>query len=328
MGMPVDGASLGEEAFGVTLTQAGDGRIYLVGGVGPACNIVRVEGLEGIRRLPDTDVAVTPERLREAQHHLQRREARRQQEAGDRTLAIALRTQAPVVDGKLEDWPHAEWATIEERTHEVGYWQYRKVRTQAALAVAGDRFFAVFRTGDTNLLRNAGEPGPLLFKTGGALDLMLGTDAGADPRREAAVAGDLRLLVSRIGGEAVAMLYRPVAPGTAGPRVPFSSPVRSIAFDRVEEVSDSVVLAAGSYRDEALKMDLAVYEFSIPLAALAWQPRNGTRVRADVGLLRGNGFQTMQRVYWHNKATGLTSDLPGEAELTPGLWGTGEVRAP
>jgi hypothetical protein len=327
-GMSVNDASLGEEAFGVTLTQAGDGRIYIVGGVGPACNIARVEGLEGLRRLPGTDVSVTPELLREAQRHLQRREAQRQQGAADRPLIIAHRPQSPVVDGKLDDWANAGWVTLEERTHEVGYWQYRKVRTEAALAVAGDRLFAAFRTGDTNLLCNAGEPRQLLFKTGGALDLMLGTNPGADPAREAAASGDVRLLVAKDDGRTVAMLYRPVAPGAPGPRVPFSSPVRSIAFDRVDDVSEAVSLAAGHYRDEAAKMDIAVYEFSIPLATLNWQPRPGERVRADVGVLRGNGFQTMQRVYWHNKATGLTSDLPGEAELTPHLWGTAEVRAP
>jgi len=33
-------------------------------------------------------------------------------------------------------------------------------------------------------------------------------------------------------------------------------------------------------------------------------------------------FQTLHRVYWHNKATGLVSDLPSEAELRPDLWGT------
>ena len=26
-------------------------------------------------------------------------------------------------------------------------------------------------------------------------------------------------------------------------------------------------------------------------------------------------------VYWSNKATGITADVPSEAELTPGLWG-------
>ncbi len=40
-----------------------------------------------------------------------------------------------------------------------------------------------------------------------------------------------------------------------------------------------------------------------------------------IGLLRGNGFQTLQRVYWHDKATGLVSDLASEAQLTPALWG-------
>lgn len=32
--------------------------------------------------------------------------------------------------------------------------------------------------------------------------------------------------------------------------------------------------------------------------------------------------QTAQRVYWANKATAITADLPSEAELTPRLWGS------
>jgi hypothetical protein len=39
-------------------------------------------------------------------------------------------------------------------------------------------------------------------------------------------------------------------------------------------------------------------------------------------VLRGDGQKTVQRVYWSNKATGLVSDIPSEAELTPQLWGT------
>jgi len=44
-------------------------------------------------------------------------------------------------------------------------------------------------------------------------------------------------------------------------------------------------------------------------------------VRGDIGVLRGDGAQTLQRVYWNNKATAITSDVPSEAELTPELWG-------
>jgi hypothetical protein len=63
------------------------------------------------------------------------------------------------------------------------------------------------------------------------------------------------------------------------------------------------------------------YEFSVPLTVLGWNPAAGPALRGDVGVLRGNGFQTLQRVYWSNKATAITSDVPSEAELTPRLWG-------
>ena len=47
----------------------------------------------------------------------------------------------------------------------------------------------------------------------------------------------------------------------------------------------------------------------------------GQSLKGDIGVLRGNGFQTLQRVYWSNKATGITADVPSEAQLTPQLWG-------
>lgn len=47
--------------------------------------------------------------------------------------------------------------------------------------------------------------------------------------------------------------------------------------------------------------------------------------RADIGLLRGRDGQTTQRVYWSNKATAITADVPSEAELAPRLWGKWKV---
>jgi hypothetical protein len=106
------------------------------------------------------------------------------------------------------------------------------------------------------------------------------------------------------------MLCRPVVPGTANP-VQFSAPDRSIAIDTVTDVSDSVQLDAEN----------GSYVFSIPLETLGLNPRAGQIIKADIGILRGNGIQTTQRVYWSNKATGITSDVPSEAQLTPALWG-------
>jgi hypothetical protein len=160
----------------------------------------------------------------------------------------------------------------------------------------------------------------MLFKTGGALDLMLGTDFAAPPKRDKPVAGDVRLVVTLVKGKPMAALYRSVVPGTTTP-VPFSSPWRTVTFDRVDDVSSSVELAAGGEKDPKKKGDRGLFEFSIPLSVLGLKAEPGKTIKGDVGLLRGNGFQTMQRVYWQNKSTGLISDVPGEAMLMPQLWG-------
>jgi hypothetical protein len=186
----------------------------------------------------------------------------------------------------------------------------------AALAVAGDRLYAAFRTGDQDLLRNSGEVANAPFKTGGALDLMIGADGQADANRRSPVAGDERLLVTIVKGKPLALLYRAVVPGTKEP-VPFSSPWRTIRIDRVDDISDQVTLAGADGN----------YELSVPLSALGLTPTAGLALKGDIGILRGNGFQTMQRAYWSNKAAGITADVPSEAELTPQLWGPWEFVA-
>ena len=44
-------------------------------------------------------------------------------------------------------------------------------------------------------------------------------------------------------------------------------------------------------------------------------------IPGDVGILKGDGSRTTFRACWHNHATALTQDVPGEAMLTPALWG-------
>ena len=107
------------------------------------------------------------------------------------------------------------------------------------------------------------------------------------------------------------MLYRAKVPDTTDP-VPFSSPWRTITLDAVEDVTAKLALATDGDGN---------YEISIPLTTLHWQPKPGDTFRGDLGVLRGSSFQTTQRIYWSNKATAITSDVPSEAELTPKLWG-------
>jgi len=126
---------------------------------------------------------------------------------------VGIAKNAPGVDGKLDDWRSAQWADIDKRGTRANFDSNSKpYDVTAAVCVSGDRFFAAFRTGDKDLLKNSGDTPNAPFKTGGALDVML--DAGA---------GGMRLLVTLVAGQPRALLYRAVVPGTREP-VAFSSP--------------------------------------------------------------------------------------------------------
>jgi hypothetical protein len=290
--------TLGEENFWPTITQTSDGEIYIVDGARMA--LVRLDGLDTLRRIPEIPLKVTAGDLMQAQKYLVTLESQRQKEQGTGILKVAVKSQTPVVDGTLDDWKSAQFVAIDAVSNGAS----------GAVAVAGDRLYAAWKTGDGKLLQNSGELPAAPFKTGGALDLMIGADAKANPGRANPVAGDVRLLVTQANGKTLAVLYRAVVPGTKEP-VPFSSPWRTITLDKVDDVSAQVQLAGKDGN----------YEISIPLSVLGLQPATGQTISGDIGILRGDGAQTTSRTYWSNKASNITADVPSEAQLAPQLWG-------
>jgi len=302
--MEVTDVSLHDENFWPSMTQTRDGKVFLIDG--GRTSLVRVDGLDTLRRLPEQKIVVTTGDLDKAREWSARAELARQKARGTGILAVTLRADAPTVDGNLADWPAtADWATIDRRGTKANFnSESRPYDVSASLCIAGDRLFAAWRTTEKDLLHNSGETLNALFKTGGCLDLMLQTDT------------DQRLLVTLIKGRLCALLYRSKVRGTAQP-VAFSSPWRTIHIDAVEDVTTQVTFAT----DKA-----GNYEVSVPLGTLHWTPKAGDIIRADVGILRGSNGQTTQRIYWSNKATAITADVPSEAELTPRLWGQWRVQ--
>ena len=315
--MDVTDVSLHDENFWPSITQTRDGRVFLVDG--GRTSLVRVDGLDTLKPLPETSITVTADGLQRARDWFASAEAKRQQQRGSGVLTVPLRKTAPTVDGKLDDWPATtDWAFIDRRGTKANFnSDSRPYEVSAAVAVSGTHLFAAWRTTEKNLLNNSGETPNGLFKHGGCLDVMLGADAAAAPDRTAAGPGDLRLLVTSVKGKTRALLYRAKVAGTKEP-VAFSSPWRTVHIDVVEDVSQDVTLATDGAGD---------YEISVPLSVLRWQPKPGETYRADIGVLRGANGQTTQRVYWANKATAITADVPSEAELTPKLWGKWKVVA-
>jgi hypothetical protein len=310
-GMSVSDLTTGEENFWPSITQTDDGKVYVVTNF-PA--IMRLDGLDTIRRLAPSTVRVSPDMLEQARSSLASTELSRQAANQASTILLVPVSTAPIsLDGNLSKWDPKQFVIIDERSKQVGNWGQARVQALAALRVGGDRLYAAFKTGETQALENSGSSFQNLFKTGGALDLMLATDPNSDPQRKSAAPGDIRLLVSLVKGQPKAVLYRPIA--KTGPKnsALFESPLRTLKFDDVEDVSQYVQLAKGAPAGD--------FEYSIPLAVLGLKPASGSTLRGDVGLLRGDGLRTTQRVYWSNKASGLVSDIPSEAELTPQLWG-------
>jgi hypothetical protein len=300
-GMAIDGVSYSVEHFHPTITQAADASIYMVVGHEQS-SVVRLEGLDTVRRHEFGTVEVS---AKSAAGRPETKVERARTQARD-TLAVAILVHGPHVDGRFDDWPAgSQWADIGGQA-------------KAAVILADGRLFAAFRTGSPAALSNAGGDFRYLFKSGGALDVMIGTDSSAPKDRQAPVAGDVRLLVTRTQGVARAVLFRSKSPHAGARRreVLYQSPVGKVQFDEVADISASVTLA-GREGD---------FEFSVPLEVLGLTLNRETELLGDLGVLRGDGAQTTERTYWNNLDTSLVSDIPSEARLQPGRWGIWRIR--
>jgi len=304
--MVLNDVSMHEEDFFPSIDQTQDGKIYIVDGY--KASIVRVDGLETVRRIKAAPVDVTAEEIRSAQALVLHSEALRQGIAGARPMRVGT-FAAPALEALFTSANTAEWVTIDKR-FAANSATAATQSIEASINVAGGRLFAAWRTSDWHLLVNSGTAENAPFKTGGALDLMIGANPQADPGRRDPVAGDVRLLVYLVNGKPRATLYRAVVPGAKEP-VRFSSPSGSVSLDAMEDVTSQIQFVA----------DKGNYAFSIPQQVLGLKPAPGEKIKGDIGVLRGDGVSTLQRVYWNNKATSIVSDLPSEAALTPNLWG-------
>ena len=301
-GMSFDATTGGGESFGGNFLRAKDGKVYLIIG-GTDARVLEVTGLDSIKRLSGS-INYTAEQYAQAQQ-LSTEQAVKAAEPKVTTIAKA--TAAPTIDGKADEWTEL---TDETKPAILIQESAQKRYARVAARYDADNLYLAWRVFSANdRMRNAGQDPNLLFKNGDCVDLMIG------PEKSGMFSGDERLLLSVMGGQNVAIFYEKQVPGTNS-RVPFSSPSRTTYFDRVTRTADVKIASApinGGYLVEA----------AVPWKLLRIQPQSGLKLKGDFGVLFGNdgGTLTIARQYWSNKATGLVNDVPGEAELTPNLWG-------
>ena len=298
-GTRMENITAGQEHFHYFFTQTADGKFYVVMG-GMWSSVMEVQGLERIRR-GELELKVTPELLAKTRAW----EASRLQ----RDLFVKAAVQecprgAPVLDGQMNE---NEWPAL------------TRLGDYASFGMRYDEqhLFLGWTVKDRGALENGGDDFRRYFKTGAAVDLQLGTRAAADPDRKSPVAGDIRILVTRVKGKPVAVLYRPVAPDAPkADRWETSTPAGgTTAFDQVK-ILDTARLAVRS--DE----NSYVVEAAIPLAGIGLALAPDQLLKMDWGVLTtDDGFITRSRAYWANPMATGVSDEPTEARLQPNLWG-------
>jgi hypothetical protein len=231
-------------------------------------------------------------------------------EAGQPAIVVGRTDAAPPTDGTLAGWD-LETEGVRLRTDQSSR------GGQFALKTDGTNLFFAARILDPTPMVNNGESWLMPFMTGDCVDLMLAVNPKANPGRHSAAPGDLRLLFTKLRGEAMAVLYRQSVPGTTKPVQMMLTYIDDVR--KLPEATPVIRRQADGYTLTAV----------IPLASLGLGtlPRE---LRGDVGIIYGDatGRNRDQRLYHFNKHTDMVSDLTTEAKLNPDKWGLIVTAAP
>ncbi len=295
--------TLMSECFGGWFGRQGDGKVrYMFGRNG--CHVVRVEGLEAVSRY---DAG-----LIELKGPTATGKPAPKADDFERVLLT------PNVKGRFPpfkiDGDSNEWQNVPRRTIKVG----DDVVARVAVAHTLEQLWILAEVEDPSPWKNNGTDPKFAFKTGDAIDVLLGPDR---PDRTSPINGDIRILIAPGEKGPVVMAYRPVKPD-AKPEdaLKFESPVKTHTFASVMPVGDSQV---------AFKANVTGYTIEARLSCDHIDLKHlgpGLRIRGDIGVLWGNegGLATERRAYLfnHSPAANIVSDTPSEAELQPAEWGT------
>ncbi len=278
------------------------GEVYLEAGKSEY-RLYRVTGLDTIRR-SEGQFSLSPGLADAAVTRVAARKAPRQNVP---STAIVRLAEPLKITGHLEDVPAKMQFT--EVVADAGS------KFRFALGHDRENLYLAYDVTADRPFQNNGQIMKQMFNTGDSVDLMFGVNPSADPHRKAGP-GDNRLLLTLRDGKPLAVLYKQVDPKRTWP-VAFVSPSRAIYFGNVIELPDLKMAVTRSQTGYVLTA-------SVPLATLGINPDSAaTYLIGDVGVIFGSesGNGARLRLYWANKATAITSDIPSEAALMPENWG-------
>jgi hypothetical protein len=280
--------------------QGTDGTPYLVNGGVDAFHILKITGLNNIHRFTFA-MQITPSQSSAALLAQSAPAAAKIAPLGQPVIHVAW-PAAPLVPGTANDNESAVGGvaltgTLGRSAH------VRLARDKQNLYLAFDVQGAK--------LANGGSDWRTLFLTGDCCDLMLSTGENRNKVHFSSEVGDERLLLSVFQGKPVAVLYRPVVPGTTA-----SVRLMGATVDQITRLASATV----SFKRNTNSYTL---QATVPLADLGIPTDFSDELRGDVGVIYADatGANRALRLYYNNKHTSVVSDLTTEATLQPGEWG-------
>ena len=277
---------MGAEDFGGSMIRTVDGKIHLQAGKTAFINI-RLDGLDTVRNLAAGRLAFAPADVARALSFQEK-------------YAAAV-NENKVFEGanreiKFTGNPHADFGS------EGVQFGPDNARVRAWVARGADKLYLAWRVRDATPWVNGAKGFENMYAMGDTVDLQLGTTKG-----------ECRLSIGAVGGVAKATLYRRKS-DEKHPRTFFSGVWRDgVKFDCVKEISVEVKL---DVRSGEYVLEAAVSRRELGLD-------DAETVKGDFGATFGNeaGDDTVLRVHWSNKATGLVADEVAELVWNSALWG-------
>ncbi|MDP7023396.1 MAG: sugar-binding protein [Kiritimatiellia bacterium] len=305
---------LTENFNGAIFKHSGNGKTYFMGGDADL-RLWELTGLDTIQR-KTVKTRIKPADLAKAEAAA-RHNVLAVHSARGKRVATLTRLENAAADGSAEEWQTVQPLTICLRG---------KRTAQAQLGYDDHNLYARFQVGDESPFVNTPTDQRLLFKSGDAVEIYLGTDL--EKRKEFGQEqqeprlGDTRLIIARNqDGKIFATRYRYVTEANEKPNT-FSVETRSSGKDTLDDV---VPLDDLSVRT-ALEEDGYVVECAIPWKELGVTPRSGLTLLGDVGVIYGNegGTRNAIRYMWSDKSSivSINNDLPSEVRIRPNQWGT------
>ena len=298
----LDGLTLGQEHFhGFFCRTLQDNKYYFIAGHNHI-SVVEVKGIEKFKRLGG-EIEITPAIV----------EKTRQWDAA--RLRRVLFEQPPIIECPIVP----SRPTFEDMTADAGPLQQKTAVGELAtfsMACDDERLYLCWQV-KSGPLKNGGDDYRRYFKTGAAVDVLLGTNPKADPQRTIPADGDIRLLITVANDQPVAVFYRPVAPNAPKEHAwkTTTQAGGTASFDEVIALPRVPIKVASAGNGYAVMA-------TVPLRTIGLKVEPGMVLKMDWGvMITEEGNLTTARAYWANKTAVGTTDEPTEARLQPDLWG-------